>query len=626
MFSLNIYPIDVPEIKFDENLDFLLMELPPRYIPMMPNGLGHVSNILKNININYQVFDANIIIYHMYHSNRILNNIDNVVTLNGFEFPEDPWNVTFVDDWDTNDNVQNYFSTYTDKIILEILKVKPKIIGFSLNGNNLNLTKTIARTVKKMLPESIILVGGYSCVFSDIGPKVFKDYDYMVIGESELSLANLVKLLLQGEKPKNTPGVISKYDSSDWEFTPAPLLHDLDSIDFPRYEWIDYNLYKTYLGTNLIPIAGSRGCVWSRCTFCSEKFMWRRRDPKKIVDEFEWHSKKYGLSFHFNESDLNGDPESLIEVCNEVIKRKLKIKFFGQLRIHKDSSRDFFDILKRAGFDRLRFGVDGWSKNTNRIQKKGYPMSLIDENLKNCYEAGIEVGVNIVLGVPGETDNDVEETIQRIAKNRKYIFKVENINLLILSYGSSFFENPEKYNIKFNGNKDEIYKNNPNSIPANLWYWEKDGVIVTYEDRKNRLKKITKALEDIELYFTPYTNKRLNKTLEIKNQQKEVLFDTDDKIRFKDMLNDKLIIYGVGEIGRRIVHQIDDTTNVYLTDSNPKHWGSTIYGVEVISNENLLNYANQVLIASNAYTQEIKTFLKDNYSNDLNIITLDNIY
>jgi len=562
----------------------------------------------------------------MYHSNRILNNIDNVVTLNGFEFPEDPWNVTFVDDWDTNDNVQNYFSTYTDKIILEILKVKPKIIGFSLNGNNLNLTKTIARTVKKMLPESIILVGGYSCVFSDIGPKVFKDYDYMVIGESELSLANLVKLLLQGEKPKNTPGVISKYDSSDWEFTPAPLLHDLDSIDFPRYEWIDYNLYKTYLGTNLIPIAGSRGCVWSRCTFCSEKFMWRRRDPKKIVDEFEWHSKKYGLSFHFNESDLNGDPESLIEVCNEVIKRKLKIKFFGQLRIHKDSSRDFFDILKRAGFDRLRFGVDGWSKNTNRIQKKGYPMSLIDENLKNCYEAGIEVGVNIVLGVPGETDNDVEETIQRIAKNRKYIFKVENINLLILSYGSSFFENPEKYNIKFNGNKDEIYKNNPNSIPANLWYWEKDGVIVTYEDRKNRLKKITKALEDIELYFTPYTNKRLNKTLEIKNQQKEVLFDTDDKIRFKDMLNDKLIIYGVGEIGRRIVHQIDDTTNVYLTDSNPKHWGSTIYGVEVISNENLLNYANQVLIASNAYTQEIKTFLKDNYSNDLNIITLDNIY
>jgi len=626
MFSLNIYPIDVPEIKFDENLDFLLMELPPRYIPMMPNGLGHVSNILKNININYQVFDANIIIYHMYHSNRILNNIDNVVTLNGFEFPEDPWNVTFVDDWDTNDNVQNYFSTYTDKIILEILKVKPKIIGFSLNGNNLNLTKTIARTVKKMLPESIILVGGYSCVFSDIGPKVFKDYDYMVIGESELSLANLVKLLLQGEKPKNTPGVISKYDSSDWEFTPAPLLHDLDSIDFPRYEWIDYNLYKTYLGTNLIPIAGSRGCVWSRCTFCSEKFMWRRRDPKKIVDEFEWHSKKYGLSFHFNESDLNGDPESLIEVCNEVIKRKLKIKFFGQLRIHKDSSRDFFDILKRAGFDRLRFGVDGWSKNTNRIQKKGYPMSLIDENLKNCYEAGIEVGVNIVLGVPGETDSDVEETIQRIAKNRKYIFKVENINLLILSYGSSFFENPEKYNIKFNGNKDEIYKNNPNSIPANLWYWEKDGVIVTYEDRKNRLKKITKALEDIELYFTPYTNKRLNKTLEIKNQQKEVLFDTDDKIRFKDMLNDKLIIYGVGEIGRRIVHQIDDTTNVYLTDSNPKHWGSTIYGVEVISNENLLNYANQVLIASNAYTQEIKTFLKDNYSNDLNIITLDNIY
>ncbi len=626
MFNLNIYPIDIPKIEFKQDLDFLLIELPPRYTPMMPNGLGHVSNILKNINIKHQVFDANIIIYHMYHSRRILNNIDTVITDSGFEFPEDPWNVTFVDDWDSNEDVQEYFSFYIDKIVLEIIKAKPKIVGFSLNGNNIMLTKRMAKTIKALLPDCTILVGGYSCVFHDIGPKVFKDYDYMVVGESELTLGNLVKLILDDKNPKNMPGIISKYDSEDWEFTPAPLLHDLDSIDFPRYEWIDYELYKSYLGTNLIPIAGSRGCVWSRCTFCSEKFMWRRRSPQQIVDEFEWHSKKGGVSFHFNESDLNGDPDSLVEVCREVIKRELKIKFFGQLRIHQSSDRDFFDILKLAGFDRLRFGVDGWSKNTNRIQKKGYPMSLINDNLQACSEAGIDVGVNIVIGVPGELETDIDETIERITQNKEYIYKVENINLLILSYGSSFFENPEKYNIKFHGNKKEIFNKYPNSIPPHLWYWEKDGIVVDNEDRINRLKRLTAALEDMQLYLTPYTNKRLNSNLNIKTKKQSKLDEsTQDKVKFTDLVENDLVIYGVGEIGKRIVDKIQDKNNIYFTDTNSKHWGGKMYNIEVISNIEILSYATHVLIASNAYEKEIKNFLNENYSDKLVVLSLSDI-
>ncbi|MBL0721411.1 MAG: B12-binding domain-containing radical SAM protein [Sulfurovum sp.] len=627
MLDLNIYPIDMPEIKFKNDLDFLLMELPPRYMPMMPNGLGHVSNILKGIDINYQVFDANIILYHQYHSNRVLNNLTTIITSTGFEFPEDPWHVTFVDDWDVKDEVQDYFSSFIDKIILEILKSKPKILGFSINGNNIKFTEKLAKTIKELLPETIILVGGYTCVFYEVGPKVFNDYDYMVIGESELSLASLTKRLLSGERPKDLAGILSKYDSDDRKFISAPLLHDLDSIDFPKYEWIDYGLYKTYLGTNLVPIAGSRGCVWSRCAFCSEKFMWRRRSPLKIADEFEWHRDKGGYSFHFNESDLNGDPESLVELCKEIIKRKLVIKFVGQLRIHKKSTREFFDILKSAGFDKLRFGVDGWSKNTNKIQKKGYPVSLIDENLKACHKSGIEVGVNIVMGVPGETEDDIDEIIEKVRKNKKYIFKVENLNVLILGYGNNYYEDPEKYNIKFYGDKDEIYSNNPTHIPSELWYWEKDGVIVDHNTRLNRLKKISTALEEMGLFLTPYTNKKVNEKLNLQNKENKVqkIEDSSNKVNFNDIIQDGFVIYGTGELGRRVSQNISDKPNIYFTDSNSKFWNTTMHGLDVIPNNMLLEYTSTVLIASVAYEKEIRDFLVQTYGDALTIVSLDNL-
>ena len=57
------YLISIPSIKVDPSLDFLLLELPPRYIPMMPNGIGYVYNILKKTGIRFQTIDLNVITY-----------------------------------------------------------------------------------------------------------------------------------------------------------------------------------------------------------------------------------------------------------------------------------------------------------------------------------------------------------------------------------------------------------------------------------------------------------------------------------------------------------------------------------------------------------------------------------
>ena len=78
--------------------------------------------------------------------------------------------------------------------------------------------------------------------------------------------------------------------------------------------------------------------------------------------------------------------------------------------------------------------------------------------------------MNWVIGVPGETDEDVEEGIEFILKNKRYIGRLANINPLILVNGGVYWLEPEKHNIVFRENKDELFAKFKRAIPAHLWY------------------------------------------------------------------------------------------------------------------------------------------------------------
>jgi radical SAM superfamily enzyme YgiQ (UPF0313 family) len=305
-------------------------------------------------------------------------------------------------------------------------------------------------------------------------------------------------------------GILSRYDSPNRGWQPAPLLEDLDAVDFPRYEWVDLSAYRTYDGAHLVPITASRGCRWSRCSFCCECFPWRRRSPESVVNEMEWFAKRGGRIFHFNESDLNGDPEALLAIGDEIVRRKLKIGLTGQLRIDRRSDRNFFDRLRRAGFFTLRFGVDGWSQNTLRLQRKGYSFSLVEENLRDCHEAGIQAGVNLVIGVPGETEEDVEDSIENILRNKNHIRMVDNIHALILAHGSEYYENPEAHSICFRGDKNELYDQYPEAIPPHLWFNENP--YIDQEVRVKRMKKVYETLRRNGVAVGAYAESMVDKT------------------------------------------------------------------------------------------------------------------
>ena len=324
------YVTDIPSFEINKNLDFLVFELPPRYIPMMPNGLGYLYNLFKKFSLRTQVIDYNIAFYHRYHSQRILGGKP-IVTLNGYVMKEDPWDNTETAEWEKPEVIE-YFKPQLNEILEEIVKKRPKAVGLSVQANSRMVVKEFVKELRVKYPDVVVVIGGYDCVYHSVGPSLFPDFDYMVIGEAELTAEPLLQALSRGERPKDLPGIVSRYDSPDRKWVDGPLLQDLDSADFPRYEWTNIDYYRTYKGDHFVPITASRGCKWSRCRFCAECFTFRVRSPKHVVDEIEFMLSKGFHKFHFNESDVNGDPKNLYDICSEILKRKFKVLLMGQLR------------------------------------------------------------------------------------------------------------------------------------------------------------------------------------------------------------------------------------------------------------------------------------------------------
>jgi len=542
----NIYPINIPKIKVKKDIDVLLIDSPSRNLSLMPNGLGYVYNALKKEKLKFDILDLDIITYHRFHSKRIYDE-RGIIEFEGKEIPEDPWRAENYDFWtekgefnnfDENLNIKEIFKhlpilrfiePVIDETFNEIKRVNPKIIGFSIQSCNTPFAKILAKKIKQFNKEIIIVVGGFSCYNADIGLKAFPDADYMCIGEADLTIGPLIKSLIGGDRPFNLAGVLSKFDKTDYHknFVQAPMIHDLDRIEAPKYEWTDLDIYRNYNDYQLVPIIASRGCRWSRCTFCAERFYWRIRSAKNFVDELEWLVSEGTHLYMFNESDLNGMPERVLEICDEIISRGLheKVILTGQLRIHKKSTKEFFQKLYKAGFRALRFGVDAFSKNTLKLQQKGYTVDMIDQNLKDCHESGISTEVNWVIGVPGETDDDVNEGIELILRNRKYIDRLANINPLILANGSVYWIDPEAHDIKFNQSKETLFKKYPRALPANTWYSENP--YIDANTRKKRFEHIVYSLYKNVFPLGDWANKIVEQVLSGEDKSRSSETETD---------------------------------------------------------------------------------------------------
>ncbi len=304
-------------------------------------------------------------------------------------------------------------------LIAKVKKIKPRFIGLTATTEEFDLVLKLAKNLKKHFPKIIIIIGGPHVTVTALQTMKHRCFDIAVIGEGEKTIVKLAEMLIRGKTNfKKIKGLAFRQNGKVYLTPPRPYINNLNSIPFPaRHLLPSLNKYRptpgSYKNLPVGTILTSRGCPF-HCTFCARNVFGnqiRFRDPENVVDEIEMLVKNYGArEIRIWDDTFNLKPERVVAICKGIIKRKLLITWTCQARVNF-INRQMLLWMKKAGCWQIAYGIESGNQETlNRI-KKGITLKMVERAVKATKNAGIEVKGFFMLGLPGDTERTMRETI-----------------------------------------------------------------------------------------------------------------------------------------------------------------------------------------------------------------------
>jgi radical SAM superfamily enzyme YgiQ (UPF0313 family) len=304
----------------------------------------------------------------------------------------------------------------TQRVALEKIKrSNPKIIGIQSMFSMKNKSLELARHLR--MDCELLVVGG---PLATTDPELFLgDFDVVVIGEGEQTMLEIV---LQAQKHgdlSEVKGIVYKEkDTGLTKCTPARReIEDLNSLPFPSRELYDNHAYKNYysekFGYATTAVMTSRGCPFS-CDFCSRPIFgnrFRARTASNVVDEIEEVLSLGYDRIWFADDCFTLNRERLISICDEIVKRGLKIAWECLSRVDTLDS-EVVEKMKQAGCIRMFFGIESGNDSVLALMKKQITTTQAREALSLCKAMGVKAGAFFIVGYPGEDEKTVLTTIK----------------------------------------------------------------------------------------------------------------------------------------------------------------------------------------------------------------------
>lgn len=275
--------------------------------------------------------------------------------------------------------------------------------------------RELIQYVRKLYPNSIFVAGGeHISAVSEYCLEDCPELDICIVGEGEEAFIQLLNTLEKGGDWSEVPSLVySDPDGKGCHRTPrANRIKNIDDIPWPAWDLIPIENYLSE-GLNYhikrgrtIPMLASRGCP-HKCTFCSNQNMWTRhwiaRNPSSVVDEMEHYIKIYSAN-NFVFSDLTAvvHREGIIDFCNEILRRKLEITWQLPTARSEAMDRTILELMHQAGCRELDFAIESGSVEVLKSVNKGNNPEKIASLIKCGLDVGMNLCVNIVLGLPRE--------------------------------------------------------------------------------------------------------------------------------------------------------------------------------------------------------------------------------
>ncbi len=292
---------------------------------------------------------------------------------------------------------------------------QPDFVGVTFTTSLCREAGEIAKRAKIFNSSIKTIAGGaHTSVFpAEVVEKY--NFDFAVFGEGEETLLDLVS-------DKNLAEINGlAYCNEQGEIIinqPRELIANLDSLPYPAYYlYNSKNYYSPRITSRKSPVAAietSRGCPYS-CIFCSKhifKKRFRPKSAKRVVDEMEILLNLGYKEIHIWDDCFSADLRHPIDICDEIIRRKLKVcwNIYNGIRVDR-VNEEVLTKLKAAGCYRVSFGIESGDQSILDHSQKMITLEQIREAVKTAKKVGIETLGFIMIGLPGETPETIKKTI-----------------------------------------------------------------------------------------------------------------------------------------------------------------------------------------------------------------------
>ena len=309
-----------------------------------------------------------------------------------------------------------------------IQKTRFKIFGITADCCNYPLAIKLSKRIKATIPTAIIILGGpQASTIPEQTLLAFPYIDVIVIGEGERTLLALLQAIQNKENLSAVKGIVYRNSSQICSTTPRDQISDLNSLPYPTfssYPTKDYlDLLRSRKELPYIPIEAGRGCP-KKCYYCATSRMWQRsnrlKSPDRIYSEMENCHRSYGVNaFELIHDNLAANRRFIKDFCKYLI--QIDSPFTWACSASTDRlDKDSLELLKDAGCTHIFFGIESGSPRMQRIMDKHLNLTHADEMIRYCSEIGITVIIGIIFGFPEETEEDLEQTLQRSLLYRRY--------------------------------------------------------------------------------------------------------------------------------------------------------------------------------------------------------------
>lgn len=310
-------------------------------------------------------------------------------------------------DLNLSDNANGYLQE-------EILKFSPEFVGITSTTPLIKKIYQIAEKIKSINSRILIIAGGPHP--SALPEDVLKEsrIDSVVVGEGDFTL----KMIVENGFSPSIPGIFYKKDGNIIKsHVQHNLINDLDSLPFPAYELFDIkNYYQPQIASRKAPLGyleTSRGC-YAKCVFCNKNihgFKFRIKSPQRVVDEMERMLKLGFREIHIIDDIFTADMNRAYTICEEILKRGLKFPWYprGGIRVDRVNT-ELLKLMKISGCYRIPFGIESGSQRIIDIIKKGITLEQVEKAVREAKEAGLETECYFMLGLPAETEEDIQKT------------------------------------------------------------------------------------------------------------------------------------------------------------------------------------------------------------------------